>query len=380
MNQDFEQIRPFNDNEVKAAIEELLAQQYFHRILTFLYPMEPQQKVIDRLRACQTVEQFQNVFILPFVGTIINTTTNGITASGFDQLDIFSKTYLFMSNHRDIILDSALINYQLYEKGAPTTEIAIGDNLLIYDWITALVKLNKAFVVKRNLPVRQTLEASAVLSAFIRDSIEKQHQNIWIAQREGRSKDGDDQTQGSVLKMLNLSGGEDLIENMKGLNIVPVSISYEYDPCDYLKAHYFQLKRDDPEYKKSQNDDLTDMVTGLRGRKGRIHLAYGEPISDKLDALRGENKNAQIQAIADMIDDEIHSMYHLWPANYVAYDMVNRSLTYVDRYTTEDKSEFLEYVNEHISRLDECDHDFVFETILQMYAKPVVNKLKALKL
>ncbi len=375
-NTDFDQIRPFNDSEVKAVIEQLCNQQYFLRILLFLYPGVPQNKVVEKLKTITTVEQFQKEFIMPFLSTLIQTTTSGVTASGLENLSN-DQSYLFMSNHRDIILDSALINYKLHERGVETTEIAIGDNLLIYDWITNLVKLNKAFVVKRNLPVRQTMEASEVLSAFIRESIESRHQNIWIAQREGRSKDGDDQTQGSVLKMLNLSGKDSLIENIKKLHIVPVSISYEYDPCDYLKAYQFQLKRDDPSYKKSPADDLTHMVTGLRGRKGRIHISYGKPLADELDQYADLNKNAQITAIAEMIDYQVHKNYYMWPANYIAFDMLNKTNKFADKYTEDDRGEFLDYINEHIDRLDECDEEFVMNMILQMYVNPLINKMKA---
>lgn len=374
---DFEQIRPFHDDEVPGVIKQLCVQPYFLRVLSFVYPGVPQDKIIEKLSHISTVDEFQGQFVLPFLDNLINTTTHGVTASGLDGLDP-QQSYLFISNHRDIILDSALINVKLHERGIETTEIAIGDNLLIYDWITDLVKLNKSFVVRRNLPVRQQMEASETLSAFIRDSIGQRHQNIWIAQREGRSKDGDDQTQGSVLKMLNLSGEGSLVDNFKKLHIVPVSLSYEYDPCDYLKAFQFQMKRDDPQYKKSQNDDLTHMATGLRGRKGRIHISFGKPLAAELEQYAELNKNAQIQAIAELIDSQVYAGYHLWPANYAAYDMLHGTTTYADRYTADEKTEFEEYVDEHIARLDDCDEDFVRNSILQMYATPVQNQEKTL--
>lgn len=375
-NSDFDQIRPFHDEEVPAVIEQLCKEPYFIRILTYLFPGVDPNTVVAKLKTISSVDDFQAEFIIPFLENLIKTTTHGVTASGLENLSN-EGSYLFMSNHRDIILDSALLNVKLHENGIETTEIAIGDNLLVYEWITDLVKLNKSFVVRRNLPVRQQMGASATLSAFIRDSIVHRHQNIWIAQREGRSKDGDDQTQGSVLKMLNLSGSDDLVANMRELNIVPVSISYEFDPCDYLKAYQFQLKRDNPQYQKSQADDLSHMSTGLRGRKGRVHFSFGTPISCELDSIKDLGKNAQITAIAEMIDHQIHLDYHLWPANYVAYDILNKCNTYADKYTDDEKNEFVEYVNEHISRLSEPDEEFVFESILNMYANPVVNQIKA---
>lgn len=375
-NSEFDQIRPFNDAEVHKVIEELCNEPYFIRILPFIFPKTPTDKLIDKLRSITTVESFQTELVIPFLDNLIKTTTRGVTADGLEHI-IKGKSYLFMSNHRDIILDSAFLNFKLNEHGIDTTEIAIGDNLLIYDWITDLVKLNKSFVVKRNLPVRQMMEASGTLSAFIRDSIVNRHQSIWIAQREGRSKDGDDQTQGSVLKMLNLSGKEEAVDNFKELQIVPVSISYEFDPCDYLKAYQFQLKRDDPSYQKTKNDDLEHMNTGLRGQKGRVHFSFGTPLSTELEGISGLNKNAQIQAIADMVDHQIHLNYHLWPDNYAAYDLLNNTQKFVDKYTDAEKKEFLDYITEHISRLDECDKDFVLKSIYTMYANPVVNQIKA---
>lgn len=269
---DFEQIRPFTDDEVAPVIEQLCNEPYFVGILGYIFPGMAANDVLSRLKTIKTIDEFQEKFIIPFLSNLMKNTTEGVTADGVDKL---SKKggYLFVSNHRDIILDSALINIKLHEKGFETTEIGIGDNLLIYDWITDLVKLNKSFVVKRNLPVRQMMAASETLSAFIRHSIVKDKQNIWIAQREGRSKDGNDLTQSSVLKMFNLSGRSDMVENFKELNIVPVSISYELDPCDYLKAYQSQLKRDDENYQKSQREDLVHMNTGLNGRKGRVHLS-----------------------------------------------------------------------------------------------------------
>lgn len=378
-NTDFDQIRPFRDEEVSTVIAQLCEVPYFSRVLTYLYPKKPVEDVMAKLKTIKSIKQFQLEFIIPFLSNVIKTTTDGVTASGIEHISK-NKNYIFVSNHRDIILDSALLNYKLNESGIATTEIAIGDNLLIYDWITDLVKLNKSFVVKRNLPVRQMMEASETLSAFIRDSILNTHQNIWIAQREGRSKDCNDQTQTSVLKMFNLSGSDDTIQNFKELNITPVSISYEFDPCDYLKAYQFQMKRDDMNYHKSQSEDLTHMSTGLNGRKGRIHFSFGTPIDKELDVLKGLNKNAQIQSIAEIIDNQIHANYHLWPGNYVAYDTLNSTNKFSDKYTSDEKNIFFEYINEHISRLYGADEDFIMQMILTMYANPVVNQIKALSI
>ncbi len=376
-NIDFEEIRPFNDDEVSAVINSLCNEPYFLRILPALFPSTPIDAVVAKLKTVKSIETWQEDFIIPFLNNVIANSTDGLTASGIENLDP-EKSYLFITNHRDIVLDSAFLNVKLHEKGFKTTEIGIGDNLLIYDWITDVVKLNKSFIVKRGLPVRQMMEASGTLSAFIRYSITQQHQNIWLAQREGRSKDGNDQTQGSVLKMLNLSGkSQSMVENIKELNVVPVSISYEYDPCDYLKAYQFQQKRDNPEYKKSQKEDLTHMTMGITGKKGRIHFSFGTPISESLDSITDPNKNVQVQAIAEIIDAQIYKNYHMWPGNYVAYDMLEKSDRFRSLYTDDEKKAFLHYINEHVFRLEDPDSDFIYDTILKMYANPVYNYIKA---
>ncbi len=375
-NTEFDEIRPFHDSEVSAVIEELCNEPYFVRMIPALFPNVPVDTVIAKLKAVRSIESFQTDFIIPFLDNIIKIATYGVTASGLENLDP-KQSYLFITNHRDIVLDSAFLNVKLHEAGFNTTEIGIGDNLLIYEWITDLVKLNKSFIVKRGLPVRRMMEASETLSAFIRHSIVEQKQNIWLAQREGRSKDGNDQTQGSVLKMLNLSGrAQSVVENIKELNIVPVSISYEYDPCDYLKAYQFQQKRDNPDYKKSQREDLTHMSMGIYGKKGHVHFTFGTPIANEISQITDPNKNVQVQAIADIIDKQIHLNYKLWPGNYLAYDLLNGNNQFADKYVAEDKSNFLHYINEHISRLEDPDRDFIYETILRMYANPVSNMLK----
>lgn len=372
---DFESIRPYKDEEVPAVFERLTKEQSFLRLLKFLYPDIPTDLFINRLRSLKTIDQFQMEIIYPYLKQIMKNTTDGVTASGLDKLDS-SKNYLFISNHRDIVLDSAFLNIVLMDHGFSTTEIAIGDNLLIYPWITDLVKLNKSFIVKRNLPVRQMMEASSTLSAYIRNSITKRKQNIWIAQREGRSKDGDDRTQNSLLKMFNISGEGDILDNFAELQIVPVSISYEYDPCDYLKAFEFQQKRDIEGFKKSQADDLIAMATGLQGRKGRVHFSFGQPITDDVRKLSGtDNKNEIYNQIAELIDKQIHHNYKLWPANYIALDIFNKTKKYSNHYTEEENISFLEYVYEHMSRLD-SDEDFVFMTIMEMYANPAINAMK----
>lgn len=375
---DFESIRPYKDHEIQQVFERLKKETSFLELIGFLYPELSSQNFIDKMMKIKSIRQFQQEVISPYVKEIIKNTTKGVTSEGLDKLDP-NESYLYISNHRDIVLDPAILNVIMFEHGFDTTEIAIGDNLLIYPWITDLVKLNRTFIVKRNLPVRQMMESSTLLSKYIRHTLNEVGHSIWIAQREGRSKDGNDRTQLSLLKMLNISGeDESVAENFKKLKIVPVSISYEYDPCDYLKALEFQHKRDDPEYIKTQDDDLKHMGAGLRGRKGRVHFAFGDPINNELDELKGvKNKNEKFEFLAGLIDTHVHENYHLWPGNWVAWDMLNDTNEYQDQYTREEKEVFINYIEEHLDRID-GDRDFLRKTLLEMYANPVVNRREIL--
>lgn len=375
--ENFDKIRPFEDNEVSDVINQLVKVPYFIHILPRLFPNVPVDVMVEKLKQITSIAEFQDKCVIPFIKNLLTLTSKGLTVSGIENVNP-QRNYLFISNHRDIVLDSALINTSLRDKGLNTSQIAIGDNLLIYEWITDLVKLNKSFLVLRNLSsVRQQMEASATLSAYIRMTIVDNKQNIWLAQREGRSKDGNDETQNSVLKMLNLSGKEDFVDNFAKLQILPVSISYEYDPCDYLKAFQFQLKRDNPAYKKSQNDDLEHMSIGIRGQKGGIHISFNKEITDvELRKLQADNKNAQIQELAKLIDHDVHNSYYLWPSNYIAFDELNNSSRFADKYTAEEKATFDNRNEENIAKLGECDKEFVLKSIRTMYANPVINKLK----
>lgn len=377
---DFESIRPYQDHEIQQVFERLRKETSFIELIGFLYPELPARKFLDKMMQIKSIRQFQQKVISPYIKEIIKNTTRGVTSEGLDQLNP-DEAYLYISNHRDIILDPAILNVILFENGFDTTEIAIGDNLLIYPWITDLVKLNRTFIVKRNLPVRQMLENSTLLSKYIRHTLTKVGNSIWIAQREGRSKDGNDRTQLSLLKMLNISGEhESVAENFKELKIVPVSISYEYDPCDYLKALEFQHKRDNPDYVKTAEDDLKHMGAGLRGRKGRVHFAFGQPIENEFDQIKDvQSKNEKFEYLARLIDKHVHENYKLWPSNWVAWDILNENNEYINKYSSEEKQEFLDYIEEHLDRIgEEGDRDFLRKTLFEMYANPVANKRELL--
>jgi 1-acyl-sn-glycerol-3-phosphate acyltransferase len=371
-NLDFESIRPYKDEEIHMVFERLKKEESFLQLIHFLYPDFSTEAFLKKLMEINSIKEFQFEVIYPYLKQVLKATTKGITQEGLTDLDP-SKSYLFISNHRDIVLDSAILNLLLVENGFDTCEIAIGDNLLIFPWITDLVKLNKTFIVQRNLPVRQMMESSTRLSAYIRHTLTERQQSIWIAQREGRTKNGDDRTQVSLLKMLNISGSGSLIENFKSLNIVPVSISYELDPCDYLKAHEFQLKKENPDYVKTQKDDLNHMGAGLKGRKGRVHFTFGTPLNGSVEELsRFDNKNDQIQGLAEMIDQQIHANYKLWPCNFISHDLLNSGQNENKHYSSKEKQEFEQYVNEHLGRIH-GDQTFLRNSLLEMYANPVIN-------
>ncbi len=367
----FDSIRPYKDEEIHEVFERLINEVSFLELIKFLFPNFSTEQFLKKLLSIKSINEFQTEVIYPYVKEVLRTTTKGITHSGIDKLDP-NGHYLFISNHRDIVLDSAILNILMVENKFNTTEIAIGDNLLIYPWITDLVKLNKSFIVQRNLPVRQMMESTRRLSSYIRETLTKRNQSIWIAQREGRSKDGDDRTQVSLLKMLNMSGNGNFSDNFSDINIVPVSISYEYDPCDYLKALEFQKKRDDSDYKKSAADDLKHMGAGLRGRKGRVHFGFGTPINSELSTLETMDKNDQLQGLAELIDTQIHNNYKFYPGNFIADDLFTNHQRHVNKYTDEDKSTFLAYLDEHLSRIN-GDKQFLHNTLLEMYANPVKN-------
>ncbi|MDD3490687.1 MAG: 1-acyl-sn-glycerol-3-phosphate acyltransferase, partial [Paludibacter sp.] len=269
MNTEFDDIRCYYNNEVHPALTRLSEEKQFMKVLSTIYPLLPKDVIRQRLLSFKSTIEFQKELIYPFLQYIEANLTKGIELQLPENFDT-TKSYLYISNHRDIILDSALLCAKLIEKGMDTVEIAIGDNLLVFPWIEELVRVNKSFIVKRGLSPRQILESSKKLSSYIRLTINEKQQSIWIAQREGRAKDSNDRTQESLLKMMNMSGNGSIAENLAELNICPLSISYEYDPCDYLKAREFQQKRDNPAHKKSPQDDLINMQTGVMGFKGRV--------------------------------------------------------------------------------------------------------------
>lgn len=374
----FDDIRPLNNDEVKDAIETLVTNEDFERALRYIKPDVNWKEFSETMRSFKTKEDFKTKLAYDAVMMVANKTTFSLTISGRSRLPKDKKPCTFISNHRDIVLDASFLNVMLYDVGYGMTQVAIGDNLMIRPWIETLVRLNNSFIVKRGVSVRQMLEVSRTLSAYIRHTIKDTKESVWIAQREGRAKDSNDRTQGSVLKMLNMSGDKDIVSNLMELNLMPVSISYEYDPCDFLKAKEFQMKRDDPDYVKCQRDDLLSMETGILNNKGRVHFTLTTPINDQLAALdRDMEKNELIAAIASIIDKEIYKHYRFYPCNYVAYDMLTGTKRFSESYGLRDKKHFEEYLQGQLDKivLPNKDEAFLRTKMLEMYTNPLKNYL-----
>ncbi|MBO7315698.1 MAG: 1-acyl-sn-glycerol-3-phosphate acyltransferase [Paludibacteraceae bacterium] len=373
----FDEIRPFNSSELPAAFAELMKNEVVQSFVQQIFPQVPLNIIETQLQQIKTSYEFQKLFVYPAINTFLKKISSGLTFSGLENLDK-NKAYLFITNHRDIVLDSALLNFILMHNKFNTTEIAIGDNLLIKDWIKTLVKINRSFIIQRNAPIRQMVEILNRQSAYIRQTITERNQSIWIAQREGRAKDSNDVTQESILKMFALNGTKSFNENLQELHICPISISYEYDPCDYLKAKEFQQKRDDSNFKKSQADDMENMGVGINGFKGKIHFHFCGEISDKIAQITG-NKNEQCEQIAQLIDKNIHANYSIYECNKIAYDLLLNTNKYAKEYSTEEKQKFEAFINNKIERieLESKDIDFLRTRILEMYANVLINYEKA---
>jgi len=374
----FDDIRPFNDSEVDTYIDLLLQDGYFQHILDFIYKTpEKIEQAKWTLSQIHTVKDLQYTFVYKLVeDLILIPSTDGLTSSGLEKLDK-NKSYLFISNHRDIILDSAILNYLIVLEGMNTTEIAIGNNLLIGKWIEYAVKLNRAFVVRRNLPSRELLMASKKLSEYIRRDITRKNTSVWIAQREGRTKDGNDKTQLALLKMLNFSNINEFDEGFKELQIVPLSISYEIEPCGNSKVDEL-YKRQTEGFEKTQEDDLRSMGLGLVNPKGKVHFAFGEPIDGQIDQFVKETTIAeQIEKLADHIDKQIYLNFKLWPNNYIAEDLLNNTSDNSSHYTEDQYNKFCKLLEKALVEI-QGDAETIRSMFLQMYVNPLLNQRKSL--
>ena len=377
----FDAIRPFEPEELPEVFERLLGNAQFAQVVAYVFKDVPFDMLAQKMRACKTNLEFQVAFCYPFIKGLLQKASLGCDMN-VDAIDM-EKRYTFVSNHRDIVLDSALLDVLLVDAGCKTTcEIAIGDNLLSLPWVKDLVRINKSFIVERSVSLRQMLLSSKRLSDYMHLVIAQKHDNVWIAQREGRAKDSNDRTQESIIKMMVMGGEGSLVERLKGLHIVPLAISYEYDPCDFLKAQEFQLKRDIADWKKGPMDDVVSMQTGIMGYKGHIHYDAAPCIDAWLDTLDPDMPKADFfKAVATHIDEEVFRRYRLYPSNYVALDELEGTTAHADRYTAEQKAQFDGYIAQQMAKIQLPDKDeaFLRERLLTMYANPARNQEQLLR-
>ncbi|KQS46435.1 glycerol acyltransferase [Flavobacterium sp. Leaf359] len=370
----FDKIRPFYDSEVNEALCKVADHPMMKAMMSFTYPDIEEKDWIEQLKRTHSIRDFQCNFIYHAVMKVLEKSSDGLTTSGFEKLEKHTP-YLFVSNHRDIILDTSLLNTCLFDHGLVMTASAIGDNLVRKSFLHTLSKLNRNFLVQRGLSPRELLQSSKLMSEYICQLILRENRSVWIAQREGRTKDGNDATHPGVLKMLSMgSDEENLMNYFKKLKIVPVSISYEYDPTDALKMPQLMAEANDEVYIKEKNEDFMTLLSGIMGQKKRIHIHVGDVLESELDeiASKFDNSNRQIQALAQAIDDSVLANYKLWPTNYIAYDLLNNTDKYSHLYTEKEKSLFERRLE---IRIDE-NNPLELQGFLAMYANPVVNKSK----
>jgi 1-acyl-sn-glycerol-3-phosphate acyltransferase len=369
----FDEIRPFYDEEVSDALLSVAKHPMMKALMSFTFPNRDEEFWLEGFGNVHSINDFQNRFISQTVLQILERSSDGLTTSGFDQLDK-NTSYLFISNHRDIVLDTSLLNLVLLNGSFVMTSSAIGDNLVKKPFLHILAKLNRNFLVQRGVSIREQLSSSKTLSEYIHQLLTKENRSVWMAQREGRAKDGNDFTQQGVLKMLAMTAGDQALNDFfKSLRIVPLSISYEYDPTDSLKMPQLMAKSRNEVYVKDDNEDFTTMLSGVLGQKKRIHLHAGKVLDQELDSIASkfDNKNKQLQAIAQIIDDSIIQNYRLWPTKYIAYDLLYKTNQYSEHYSEEEKQLFERRLE---MRIDSSDLALK-ESFLAMYANPVINKM-----
>lgn len=370
----FDTIRPFYDAEINKNLKLVVNHPMMKSLMNFSFPDVEDSVWKEQLKKTHSIRDFQCNFIYQSVQKVLERSSDGLTTSGFEKLDPGSA-YLYISNHRDIILDTSLLNAALYEHGQIMTASAIGDNLVKKSFLNVLAKLNRNFLVQRGLSPRELLQSSKLLAEYIGHLILNENRSVWLAQREGRTKDGNDATHQGILKMLGMaSEDKNLLSYFKKLKIVPVSISYEYDPTDALKMPQLMAEANQEVYIKDENEDFVTLLSGIMGQKKGIHIHVGDVLDTEMDRIAEncENTNKQVQALAHVIDDSILASYHLWPTNFIAFDILNNSSRFSSKYTEEEKAIFERRLE---LRIDE-NNPVALQGFLAMYANPVVNKLK----
>jgi hypothetical protein len=369
----FDSIRPFYDAEVNAAIREIVDDSMLAAMMQFTFPEDQSQSWKERMKHTHSLRDFQINFIYPAVKKVLEMSSDGLTLGGFDQLEP-NTAYLFISNHRDIILDTSLLNACLYENGLVMTTSAIGDNLIKKPFIHILSRLNRNFAIKRGVTGRALLESSLLVSQFIHKSLLRENRSVWTAQREGRTKDGNDLTQKGVLKMLTLAErGSNPFGFFEKIQVVPVSISYEYDPTDSLKIPELIAKAKEEKYVKGENEDFITLLSGIMGPKKRIHIQVNKLLDEEIRQLKKEDlpQNEKLSKLSELIDREIWKGYKLWPSNYIAYDLLHEKNQFASLYSQLEKGNFEKRLSQKVN----LSNPLEVENFLRMYANPVVNQL-----
>ncbi len=380
--EEFADIAPYSENQYTEVMTRLVKEPGFEHAVRYVMPDVDYDAFVEGLLSVKTQSRFQQDIMGKFLEGLAASTTAGISIDGLENCDR-SKNYTFISNHRDIVLDASFLNLCFIREKMPLTQVAIGNNLLIYEWITDLVKLNRSFIVKRDSKVVKALENAKQLSGYIHYTINTLHESVWIAQREGRAKDSNDMTQESLIKMMSLAGEGDTRRNLIEINLMPVSISYEFDPNDYLKAREFLLKRRDPEYKKTQRDDLFSMETGLLRNKGRVHFRLGRCVNDLLEKITSTDRSEIAHEVCSVVDKAIHCGYRIYPCNYIAYDKINNTDRFAENYTQADVDNFANYINTQLDKVEldgvtPDEREYMYGMMLTMYANPLKNQLAAI--
>lgn len=370
----FELLRPYYDNESDGVMKRIAQYDSYHKAMAYLWPEMSKEEVIEKALNTKSPYQFQTGYMSEAIWKIVNSTSAGLTWSGLEHLDS-NKAYLYIANHRDILLDSAILQIILDREEFETSEITFGSNLMDQGFITDFGRMNRMFTVKREGNVKELYDISRQLSAYIRHVIMDKNTSVWIAQRNGRTKDGNDITQTGLLKMLNLSGDTDFKKSFSELNIVPLTISFEYEPCDHLKVQELYLSSLHTKYVKAPGEDLNSILTGIKQPKGKIHVAFGKPIKEELSEIdKAPNENEKIKQLAAYIDKQIYQSYKLNAVNYIAYDIINQTNVFDSKYTEQEKNDFVSYVNNQTKGL-KGETEILKNLFITLYANPVVNKL-----
>jgi len=375
MNSEFKDIAPYNEEEAQAALQRVAEHPTIRTLSKYLFPDAPSDALKTKLKEISTVQEFQEKIMVMVVEAILQQTSCGFSFDGEENIKDCDKKFLFVSDHRDITLDPALVQYLLNKCNLPMTEICVGNNLLSSQLVEDLMRLNRMIKVIRGIPPREMYFSSQLLSSYIRQSISSNSHSIWIAQREGRSKNGLDITEQGLLKMFDMSGSGEFVDNFTELNIVPLSISYEIEPCDARKAREIYISRRQ-KYVKRQNEDLHSILTGISQRKGHIHITIGKPLTrTEIEDAAERRGNDRYHALMSILDNRIIGGYKLWKNNFIAYDLMTGSDRYADRYAPEDRKEFIDYMNHKLSRIESnIDRTELSHIFYEIYGNPILNK------